>query len=288
MKLNKYNFKKLAYSLFIFLFSPIFSTVFGQSKTVNEGIGEGYLNFIVLLFVALIILVFALLFMFGMNEEPEEEVETELKVAKERLKFLKILKRKLTRSTLVEKESDILLEHDYDGIRELNNRIPPWFNYLFIGTVIFAIIYFFDYSVFKSSPSQIQEYKMEMKAASIQKKELLKTGGVLNEKTVVLLTDAPSLNKGKEIFKTNCVACHRADAGGLVGPNLTDDYWIHCGGIKNIFRTITNGVPAKGMISWKAQLNPKQIQEVGSYIISLHGTKPTNPKPPQGEKYTGE
>lgn len=286
MKLIKIILKNLLFSLIFFILSPMFVTVYAQSE--SGGIGEGYYNFIILLFVLLVVVVFSLLFLFGMKETTVEEKEIQLKTAKIPNKHLQKIKQFLTRSTPIEKETEILLEHEYDGIRELNNRIPPWFNYLFVATIIFAVIYFFDYEIFKSSPSQIQEYNMEIQAASLQKDELLKTGTLLDENTVTVLNDVASLNKGKEIFTTNCVACHRPDAGGLVGPNLTDDYWINGGGIKNIFRTITNGVPEKGMISWKSQLNPKQIQEVSSYIISLHGTNPVNPKPPEGEKYSGE
>ncbi|PIW69292.1 MAG: cytochrome oxidase subunit III [Ignavibacteriales bacterium CG12_big_fil_rev_8_21_14_0_65_30_8] len=288
MKLIKYFSTKLLFSLIFFLLSPMFISVLAQGETESGGIGEGYYNFIILLFVLLIVVIFAFLFLFGMKEVSVEEEELQLKTAKVPNKHLQKIRQFLTRSTPIEKETDILLEHEYDGIRELNNRIPPWFNYLFIATIIFAVIYFFDYEIFKSSPSQIQEYNMEIQAASLQKEELMKTGSFLDENSVTVLDDIASLNKGKEIFTTNCVACHRPDAGGLVGPNLTDDYWIHGGGIKNIFKTITNGVPEKGMISWKSQLNPKQIQEVGSYIISLYGTNPVNPKPPEGEKYKGE
>ena len=285
MKLIKNLSMKLLYCLIFFLLSPMLVTIFAQGE--SGGIGEGYYNFIILLFVLLVVVTFILLFVFGMKEVPVEE-ELQLKTAKVTNKHLQKIKQFLTRSTPIEKETDILLEHEYDGIRELNNRIPPWFNYLFVGTIIFAVIYLFDYEIFETSPSQIEEYNMEIQTASLQKEELMKTGTFLDENSVTVLDDIASLNKGKEIFTTNCVACHRPDAGGLVGPNLTDDYWIHGGGIKNIFKTITNGVPEKGMISWKSQLNPKQIQEVGSYIISLYGTNPVNPKPPEGVKYNGE
>jgi len=280
--------KKIYLGLFFFLLSPLFSNVFANTGSSAEGIGEGYLNFIIFLFVFTIVLVFVMLFAFGMKEESVEDEEKSKIKKKDRARLLRTLKQKLTRSTPIENEADILLDHEYDGIRELNNRIPPWFNYLFIATIIFAVIYFFDYEILKTSPSQIEEYKMEMKMASTQKQDKLKSGALLDEKTVTVLKEAAELNKGKEIFNANCVACHRQDGGGLVGPNLTDDYWIHGGGIKNIFKTITNGVPEKGMISWKSQLNPKQIQQVASYIISLQGTNPKNPKPPQGDKYTGE
>jgi cytochrome c oxidase cbb3-type subunit 3 len=121
-----------------------------------------------------------------------------------------------------------------------------------------------------------------MLVAQQQKEELIKSGALINETNVILLTTPDDLQKGQEVFTTNCVPCHGMNAGGIVGPNLTDDYWIHGGGIKNVFKTITQGVPDKGMISWAAILSPKQIQQVASYILSLHGTNPPNGKPPEG------
>jgi cytochrome c oxidase cbb3-type subunit III len=197
------------------------------------------------------------------------------------------LKQRLTKAVPIEKESEILLEDDFDGIKELDNTVPPWFNYLFYSTIIFAVGYMLVFHVFHIKPLMLDEYVSELKAAEIQREELIKTGALINENTVTLLTDGISLANGKAIFTTNCVPCHGPDAGGTVGPNLTDDYWIHGGGIKNIFTTIKNGVPAKGMISWGPLLNPKKIQEVASYIISLHGTNPQNGKPPEGSKYEG-
>ncbi|MEO8233183.1 MAG: cbb3-type cytochrome c oxidase N-terminal domain-containing protein, partial [Ignavibacteriota bacterium] len=191
-------------------------------------------------------------------------------------------RRYITKTTPVETENELLLDHDYDGIRELDSKIPPWFLWLFYLSIAFAIFYMLDYHIFKSSPLQEDEYKMEVKQAEVERTALMKSGALLNEETVTLLNDPSSIDAGKQIFTTNCVACHAADGGGLVGPNLTDDNWIHGGGIKNVFKTIKYGVPAKGMIAWESQLNPKQIQEVASFVISLHGTKPANPKAPEG------
>lgn len=185
----------------------------------------------------------------------------------------------------IEKEKDLLLDHDYDGIKELDNRVPPWFNVLFYGTIIFGIIYLINYHVLGSGNIQEEEYMSEIKAAETERNILVKTGVFLNEETVTAKTDVASLDEGKAIFVKNCVSCHGNDGGGIVGPNLTDDYWINGGGIKNVFTVIKNGVPAKGMISWQTQLSPTQIQAVASFVLSLHGTKPANGKPPEGNKY---
>ncbi len=250
-----------------------------NAQTAEEGIPGSYIKIMLIAGIFLTFLAFSFLFYYGMGEEkPEPKIHP--------FAFLKRFREHLVGAVPIEKENEILLEDDYDGIKELNNKVPPWFNYLFYATIIFGIFYMLNYYVFKTGKLQYQEYKEEVQAADIQKAKLMKSGAFINENTVTRLVDAASLNAGKNIFKTNCVPCHGPDGGGVVGPNLTDDYWIHGGGIKNIFTTIKYGVPAKGMISWQTQLNPKQIQEVASYVMSLHGTHPANPKPPQGEKYT--
>lgn len=190
-----------------------------------------------------------------------------------------------TKMAPLDKENEILLDHDFDGIKELDNRVPPWFNFLFYGTMLFAAVYLINYHVIGSGQVQEDEYNSEMAAAQLEKTILVKSGVFLNAETVTLKTDPAILNEGKELYTKNCVSCHGNDGGGIVGPNLTDDYWIHGGGIKNVFTTISEGVPAKGMISWKAQLTPTQIQSVSSFVISLHGTNPANGKPAEGNKY---
>lgn len=191
----------------------------------------------------------------------------------------------LTKSTPVEKEHEILLDHDYDGIRELNNRIPPWFHGLLWVTIIFAVVYMIRFHVVGSGDVMAEEYMEEIRQAAVEREILVRTGAFLNEETVTFTDDAAALNSGKEIYIRNCAACHANDGGGLVGPNLTDQYWIHGGGIKNIFKTIKYGVPQKGMISWESQLNPTEMQEVASYIMTLEGTEAANPKAPEGEKW---
>jgi mono/diheme cytochrome c family protein len=190
----------------------------------------------------------------------------------------------------VKDDMDALLmrDHNYDGIMELDNKAPAWFQFLFYITIVFAVIYMVNFHVLKKENLMIDEYIQEMTAAQQEKDALMKTGGLINETNVTALTSPEDLKAGKDIFVINCVSCHGNNGEGTVGPNLTDDYWIHGGGIKNVFATISNGVPAKGMITWKAQMNPKQIQLVASYVLSLHGTNPPNGKAPEGLVYKEE
>ena len=189
----------------------------------------------------------------------------------------------------LEKESAVDLGHDYDGIRELDNSLPPWWLWMFYGTIIFAGLYMYWYHWSENGTTSIQRYEMAMEEGEKLKQVYLdKMADAINENVVVALVDQKDVDAGKEIFKKNCVACHLETGGGSVGPNLTDDYWIHGGGIKNMFKTIKYGVPEKGMISWATQLRPSEMQKVASYILTLRGTNPPNPKEPQGTLYTGE
>lgn len=186
-------------------------------------------------------------------------------------------------------EKDILLDHDYDGIKELDNNLPPWWKYGFYFTIIFGIFYLLYYHVGGTGKLQAEEYQDEILLAEKQKVERMKASAEnVNEENVVALTDATLLANGKETYQKLCMACHLANGGGQVGPNLTDEHWLHGGGIKNIFKTISYGVPNKGMISWKSQLSPKQIQQVASYILTFQGTKPEGAKEPQGEIWIEE
>jgi len=185
----------------------------------------------------------------------------------------------------VEKEEDILLDHDYDGIKELDNSLPPWWKYGFYLTIVIGVFYIW-YFHFGSGPSQLEEFQAEVRKGEMEVAEYLaKSADNVDENSVVMLGDA-DIQAGKGLFGTNCVACHAADGGGnAVGPNLTDQYWLHKGGIKDIFTTIKYGWPSKGMKSWKDDFSPKQIAQLASYIKSLQGTTPVAPKEKQGELY---
>ncbi|UKJ05923.1 cbb3-type cytochrome c oxidase N-terminal domain-containing protein [Solitalea lacus] len=193
---------------------------------------------------------------------------------------------RINKTVSIEKEGELLMDHDYDGIRELDNKMPPWFIWLFNVTIFFAVVYLLVYHVFRSAPLQIQEYKNELAVAEKQSEEFRKkSASLVDENSVVLLTDQAQIKSGQTIFNTNCVACHGSKGEGGVGPNLTDDYWLHGGSVKNIFKTIKYGVPEKGMKSWQQDISPSQMQELVSFIKTLHGTNPPNAKEKQGELY---
>ncbi|WKW46653.1 cbb3-type cytochrome c oxidase N-terminal domain-containing protein [Myroides sp. JBRI-B21084] len=221
---------------------------------------------------------------------PEERAQKEAldNLPLSELPFVKNLLKKLTKSRSIDEEKDIELEHDYDGIKELDNDLPPWWVYLFYGTIIFGVIYLGKYELF-GGENQIQELEKDMAIAQKEIEEYKKTApDMLTADKVVLLTDAGDIAAGKAIYDTNCVACHRADGGGGIGPNLTDDSWILGGDVKEIFNTIMEGGrDGKGMVAWKQQIKPSDIQKVASYILTLQGTNPPDGKAPEGDKVAG-
>lgn len=194
---------------------------------------------------------------------------------------------KLTDVVPVEKEEMVMTDHEYDGIRELDNNLPPWWVYGFYLTIIIAFVYIFHFHVFKTGDLQAAAYHREMAEAKAEVDAYLKSqANNVDEINAEILTDQASLSVGKTIFETNCWQCHKNDGGGQTGPNLTDDYWLHGGSIKDIFKTIKYGVTSKSMPSWKDQLTPIQIHKVSSYVKSLVGTKPGEPKAPEGDLFT--
>jgi cytochrome c oxidase cbb3-type subunit III len=193
---------------------------------------------------------------------------------------------KLNGMVEIEKEESILLDHDYDGIKELDNDLPPWWKYGFYLTILVAVIYLFNFHILKSSPLQAEEYTNSVKKAEKEIAEFMKnSANNVDESTVKLLTDASDIQSGKVIFLATCSACHGKLGEGTVGPNLTDEYWIHGGGVSDIFKTIKYGWPDKGMKSWKEDYSPIQIAQVTSYVKTLMGTNPPGGKEKQGELY---
>lgn len=196
----------------------------------------------------------------------------------------------MTKAVPIEKEKDVLLNHDYDGIKELDNVLPPWWVAMFYVTIIMSFIYIGYWHFSDSGYSSSEEYEMEMEMAEDAVKAYLASqADMVDETNVELLIDKSQISLGESIFKTKCTPCHgQLGEGNSIGPNLTDKYWLNGGSIKDVFKTIKYGVPENGMISWKSQLRPSDMQKVASFILSLQGTNPPNAKAPQGEIYEPE
>lgn len=234
--------------------------------------------FLLVVNVILIAVIFYLRKMFnnllGLIKKKEEE-----KIVK--AKALKKINKVLTDDVPIEEEHTILMQHEYDGIRELDNNLPPWWVWMFFATIIFSIVYLLNYHVFKTGDLQDVEYKKEMSRSEKEVKAYLsKMSMNVDETNATLMTDASDLDKGKALFETNCVTCHNPKGEGNIGPNLTDKNWIYGFDIKDVFKTIKTGTP-NGMPEHNSKFNPVQIQQVASFVLSLPEAKG---KEPQGDK----
>jgi cytochrome c oxidase cbb3-type subunit 3 len=184
-------------------------------------------------------------------------------------------------SVPVEAEKDIELHHDYDGIKELDNHLPPWWKWLFYGTIAFSVVYIAIYHFSDTLPLQDQEYQQEVAVAEEQTRKLkaAQPQEEIDENALAFTNDQALVEKGKLVFDGN-------DGGGnTIGPNLTDEYWLHGGDIKQVFTTIKNGVVEKGMPAWGKSMSPQDVRNVAFFIMSLQGSNPANAKAPQGELF---
>jgi|SRR5690625_1229579 len=247
------------------------------------------LGVFVLFVVAAEMIVAALQRMLYETLNPEQKKAYQLKEAKKKEKRFAWIKRKyaaMLDSKDILSEEEIMFDHEYDGIRELDNNLPPWWKYLFILTIIFAGWYLVYYQIL-GGPNQYDEYKREMAQAELAiaayKEE---NPDLVDASSVEFLEDEADLSAGKKLYDVNCVACHAIDGGGGIGPNLTDEYWILGGGIKNIYHTISEGGRSgKGMVPWKDELKPNQIAQLASYVLTLQDNTPSDPKEPEGDKW---
>ncbi|HEY6572450.1 MAG TPA: cbb3-type cytochrome c oxidase N-terminal domain-containing protein [Candidatus Eisenbacteria bacterium] len=183
-------------------------------------------------------------------------------------------------------EEDRLLDHEVDGIREYDNPMPRWWLYILYATILYAVIYALNIIPgVGTGPGRIANYETEMAALrTARQASAASTGPVTPEAILAVVADAGALSKGRERFKATCAPCHREDGGGNIGPNLTDDFWIHGGQPLQILTTVNEGVVAKGMPAWGQVLKPEEITAVVAYVTTLHGTNPANAKAPQGDR----
>ncbi|WP_424964342.1 cbb3-type cytochrome c oxidase N-terminal domain-containing protein [Ekhidna sp.] len=220
----------------------------------------------------------------GIVEEEKELIP--VKEGEEGVGFWRRFWNRINDSVPVAKEHEVATDHEYDGIRELDNRLPPWWLYGFYVSIIFAVVYLINYEVLGTGPTQDEEFQAEMMQAKEDVQTYLASlDNLIDESNVTLLTETVDLDAGRAIYEQNCSVCHAADGGGGVGPNFTDKYWLHGGDMTAIFSTIKYGVPSKGMIAWEAQLSPKKMQQVASYIYMMEGQTSANPKEPQGDLF---
>lgn len=286
-------------------FASVLSTVsaFAESQAVQKSVMDDPFNhpmmplYIIMafVFVVVILVAFVAIYMIRilniLSTRVEEERAEKLGVAyKPKPGWWSRFSQSMNASVPVENEKEIELEHSYDGIKELDNHLPPWWTWLFYGTIAWSLVYLFVFHISSSLPLSLDEYQNEVAMAEEQARKLKasRPQAEIDENSLAFIPDSVSfITNGKSVFMdNNCSSCHRADGGGnTIGPNLTDEYWLHGGDIKNVFTTIKNGVVEKGMPAWGKSLSPQQVRDVTFFILSLRGTNPANAKAPQGNVY---
>lgn len=261
----------------------------GMANEGNYG-GMSFMSFYALIGVItieLIVIVYFSIMIRRLFRDLSGEADKALARAEEPSKLLKwwneLDKKWMTRAVPVEKEADVLLDHDYDGIKELDNALPPWWKYGFYITIVIGIIYLFNFHVWGTGKNPDQEYADQMaEGLRLEEQYKARTKDIVDENNLTL-SDAEGIAAGKALFTQSCVACHAADGGGGIGPNLTDKYWIHGGKLNEVYKTIKIGYPEKGMQSWQSMYSPLQMKNLASFVKSLQGAKTANPKEPQGD-----
>lgn len=269
------------------LFMLVSSTMFGQEAAVvaTEPTGPTTWNWSLIMAISVLTIEFVVVSILlikinSLLQELSDKKETQSSFSIHMPKLFD----KVNASVAIEDETDIMLDHDYDGIRELDNDLPPWWKYGFYLTVVYSVVYMFYYHA-AGGPTSTDEYASEMQEAKIATEDFMRKNALNVDEKTVSLADAAGILEGKEVYTGNCVACHGTGGEGGVGPNLTDAYWLHGGALSDVFKSVKYGWPAKGMKSWQTDLSPIQMKNVVSYIHTLKGTNPANSKPAQGDLY---
>ncbi|MBR9861309.1 c-type cytochrome [bacterium] len=276
--------KTRLYILILLGLSPV--SLFAQAAPSEPGLAN---ELLIIIYVIAALMLWVTYFLWKVSIHLKKYMRGEFETEEQKMYDSRSFWEKFFQIKPVGTDRDVVMDHEYDGIRELDNPAPPWFMAGFYITIVIAVIYFIRFSVTGDGPTQEEEYLAEMAKFEVKVSEAVaEQGADVDENTVTLLTESTDIDKGKRIYLTNCKICHMDAGAGGTGPNLTDQYWLHGGGIKNIFKTVKYGVISKGMNSWKGTLTPLQIQQVSSYIMSLEGTNPPGGIDPQGEIWVPE
>jgi cytochrome c oxidase cbb3-type subunit 3 len=292
---NKEAGKGTVLSIFIIL-SLLSETSFAQTIIANESTKEitnygGISPTTFYALVSVIILEIFTLFFFFFSikrifaELIPEKSTTVFKKSKLAALWVRLDKKIFTKAIPIEQEVDALLDHNYDGIQELDNALPPWWKYGFIITIGFALVYLLNFHVLGNGKNPSEEYVAEMANAKIAKELYESNNKDKIDEANVPMADIEGIKKGKEHFLANCIACHGSKGEGGAGPNLTDNYWIHKGSLNDIYNTIKLGFADKGMQSWAVKFNPKEMSEIASFVKTLQGSNPPGAKAPQGDLF---
>ncbi|MBT8196205.1 MAG: c-type cytochrome [Bacteroidia bacterium] len=276
----------------LFILANLFSAnAYAQDAATNQPLirlsdGDIYfLSLIVLTMFGIVLILFIALnrLLKGLKQE---DTAAALAAKEHKPSVIEVWSQKLTDVVPIEQEEDLLFDHEYDGIRELDNNLPPWWKWMFYISIVFAVVYMLHYHVFKTGDLSIAEYHKEMRVAEANVMAYLKDKALnVDEFSVVTVDTESKLANGKKVWTKNCVVCHGAEGQGGTGPNMTDEYWVHGGDIKDLFKTIKYGVPEKGMQVWNGVLTPVEMQNVASYILTFQGTNPEGQKEKEGELY---
>lgn len=291
---------KVAAIAVVLILSMLSQTVLAQTTAAADEAATvvsnyGGLSANTFYFLAAVVLteIFAITFLYfsirRINAEllPEKAVAA-FKDSKLSALWARLDKKLFTKAIPIEHEADALLDHNYDGIQELDNALPPWWKYGFIITIGFAFVYLLNFHVFGNGKNPTEEYQAEMNNAQIQKEVYESKNKDRIDEEHVSMADATGIKSAEVNYVANCVACHGVKGEGGVGPNLTDDYWLHKGSLNDIYHTLKVGYPDKGMQSWASKFSPKEMSQLASYIKTLKGTNPPNGKVPQGDILTEE
>ena len=291
---------KVAAIAVVLILSMLSQTVLAQTTaaadeaaTVVSNYGGLPANTFYFLAAVVLIEIFAITFLYfsirRINAEllPEKAVAA-FKDSKLSALWARLDKKLFTKAIPIEHEADALLDHNYDGIQELDNALPPWWKYGFIITIGFAFVYLLNFHVFGNGKNPTEEYQAEMNNAQIQNEVYESKNKDRIDEEHISMADATGIKSAEVNYLANCVACHGAKGEGGVGPNLTDDYWLHKGSLNDIYHTLKVGYPDKGMQSWASKFSPKEMSQLASYIKTLKGTNPPNGKVPQGDILTEE